>query len=365
MTKERARGPKRRAPTKADGSNVTETKETPKNALSVKEKTSLPAIKRNPSPRLPETPPKLSQKPGTPTKSSELASKFGQKLQTPTSEKTEKAKPLTPAKSPLLRATSASNLGDAALAQSTITKSPSSERALSLPESSMSSPSSRTISRISSREEFSSSPSRHTSTIASVHEQDEVEEPIPVTRTTTASWRSLEAPVISKPSSFISRRNGDGLGIEIAMGPSPTNTDSLVSPLEASRSTEDPSQLFSGFFVGPSVKPEGLGLDIVAILSSNRPTPTGNVKTLKIELSEITGFGKLQPVPQQFENVLFNESMYVCVHIFETNAGLKGKEVYFWSGDKVSEPAVEDALLFARKMARENDGKLVRVCPGD
>lgn len=99
----------------------------------------------------------------------------------------------------------------------------------------------------------------------------------------------------------------------------------------------------------------------MAILSSSRPGPAENVKTLNIELSEITGDGKLQPVSQQHENVLFDECMYVCLHTFGTASGTKGKEVYLWSGDKVSEPAVEDALLFARKMARDNDGKLVGI----
>lgn len=99
----------------------------------------------------------------------------------------------------------------------------------------------------------------------------------------------------------------------------------------------------------------------MAILSSNRPGPSENVKTLKTELLEITGYGKLQPVSQQHENVLFDESMYVCLHTFEASSGVKGKEVYLWSGDKVSEPAVEDALIFARKMAKDNDGKLVRL----
>lgn len=99
----------------------------------------------------------------------------------------------------------------------------------------------------------------------------------------------------------------------------------------------------------------------MTILSSNRPGPAENVKTLKTELSEITGYGKLEPVSQEHENLLFDESMYVCLHTFETASGTEGKEVYLWSGDKVSEPAVEDALLFARKMARDNDVKLVRL----
>lgn len=356
MTKARARGPKRRAPAKAEDSDLPEA---PQNTLAVKEKVSLPAAKRVPSPRLPETPLKSSSKPSTPSKSSELASKFGQKAETPTSEKTEKVKPPTPAKSPLLRASSASNLKETAFGQSLATKSPSGERALSLPEPSGSS--SRTISGVSPREEFST-PSRRTSAVAGVHEQDEDEEPTGAVRR-AASWKSSESPAISKPSSFVSKRNGESLKIEATTGSLPSVSDDLTSPLEAPRSSEDPSQLFGEFFVGSSVKAPKLDLDIMAILSSNRPASAENVKTLKVDLSEITGFGKLQSVPQQLENVLFDESMYVCLHVFEAT-GMRGKEVYFWSGDKVSEPAVEDALLFARKMARDNDGKLVRILFG-
>lgn len=311
MTKARARGPKRRAPTKAEGSYVATAGETSQDTRSVGDKFSLPEIKQMPSPRLPETPLKQSPKFSTPSKPSDLELKFSHKIQTLTSEKTEKVKPPTPAKSPLLRATSASDLGNTALAHSPTIRPPPVERALSLPEPSIS----------------------------------------------LSSWQSPGSPVISKTSS---RRNGDDLKIETTVRPLPTIPDDLVSPLEAPRSSEDPSQLFGGFFAGSSAKTQRLDLDTMAILSSNRPGPVGDIKTLKTELLEITEHGKLQPVSQRHENMLFDESMYVCLHTFGTVLGTKGKEVYLWSGDKVSESAVEDALLFARKMARDNDGKLVR-----
>lgn len=270
--------------------------ETSLNVLSVGEKFLLPEIKRVPSPRLAETPPKQSPR-------------------FTTSEKTEKVKPPTPAKSPLLRATSASNLKEDTPANPPATEPPSVEGALSLPEPSVSSD----------------------------------------------SWRLSESSIFSKQSLFSPKRNGDDLKIETAVRSLPTIPDDLVSPLEAPRGTEDPSQLFGGFFAGSSTKTPKLNLDIMTILSSNRLGPAENVKTLKTELLEITGYGKLQPVSQQHENVLFDESMYVCLHAFEASSGMKGNEVYLWSGDKVSEPAVEDALIFARKMARDNDGKLVRL----
>lgn len=346
MTKARARGPKRRAPTKAEGSDVPEV--TSKNTLSVKETiSSSPGIKRIPSPKLPETPLKPSSKPSTPSKPLDLVSKFSPKVETPPSQKTEKVKPLTPAKSPLLRATSASNLRDAA--QSPIAKLPSSERALSLPEPSVLSAASSLTPRISSKEGYSASSSQRSSAIPSLDEKDE-DGPASIVKNATATWgRSLRSSGISKQTSFFSKRNGEGLAKE----------DSL-SPLEAPRSSEsDPSRIFGKFFTGPSRKMPKLDLDVSGILSAGRTGPVEEVKSLKTELSEITGYGKLQPVPQEYENVLFDESMYVCVHTYKTPLGAKGTEVYLWSGDKVSEPAVEDALLFARKMAREHDGKLV------
>lgn len=338
MTKARARGPKRRAPTKAEGPDLP-AKETPRSTPSAREATSSPVIKQQSpqiSPRLiaPYRPfdlvPKLSPKTETSAGHPQFAS-------TPKDvPKTEKVKPPTPAKSPLLKAASASSLREMFTQQSSGTKSPLSEKSLFLPEASLSSP---TTSRVSL--------SRHTSANPNINELDEDEDPASI------KAKNWGAPAISRTSSFVSRGDED----------SNEDGDSLA-PLETTRSRDEPSQIFGGFFKGPATKTPRLNLDISGILMAGHKDTTEEVQSLKTELSEITGYGKLQPVPQEYENVLFDESMYVCIHTFKTRLGAKGTEVYLWSGDKVSEPAVEDALLFARKLARENDGKLIRLRQG-
>ncbi|KAH0614048.1 uncharacterized protein H6S33_005934 [Morchella sextelata] len=344
MTKARARGPKRRAPTKFEGSDVLPAKEAPRSTPSAKDIFSSPVIKQ----QAPQTSPKpITPKPITFSKPFDLVPKLSPKVETATGHpqfasapkdapKTEKVKPPTPAKSPLLKATSASSLREMFTQQSSGTKSPLSEKSLVLPEPSLSS---SATSRISL--------SRRTSTNPNINELNEDEEPASIK---TKSWG---APAISRTSSFVSRGDDDDEDDE----------DSLA-PLENTRSRDEPSQIFGGFFKGSVTKTPRLDLDISGILMANRKDTTEEVQSLKTELSEITGYGKLQPVPQEYENVLFDESMYVCIHTFKTQLGAKGTEVYLWSGDKVSEPAVEDALLFARKLARENDGKLIRLRQG-
>ncbi len=50
--------------------------------------------------------------------------------------------------------------------------------------------------------------------------------------------------------------------------------------------------------------------------------------------------------------------MYLCIHSFESLTGSVATEVYLWGGDGVSEAAMEDAQLFCRKEARENNARL-------
>lgn len=87
------------------------------------------------------------------------------------------------------------------------------------------------------------------------------------------------------------------------------------------------------------------------------------IHTLKRHIWEITGGGKRQELPINQEYVLYEGSMYVCVHLFEAQ-GSNGCEVYLWCGDDVPEAAFEDAQLFARKIARENSSKLQVIRQG-
>lgn len=87
------------------------------------------------------------------------------------------------------------------------------------------------------------------------------------------------------------------------------------------------------------------------------------IRTVKRQIWEMTGDGKKQELPVNQEYVLYEGSMYVCVHLFEAD-GSNHAEVYLWCGDDVSEAALDDAQLFARKVARENSCKLQVIRQG-
>lgn len=87
------------------------------------------------------------------------------------------------------------------------------------------------------------------------------------------------------------------------------------------------------------------------------------IRTVKRQIWEMTGDGKKQELPINQEYVLYEGSMYVCVHLFEADR-INHAEVYLWCGDDVSEAALDDAQLFARKVARENSCKLQVIRQG-
>ena len=80
-------------------------------------------------------------------------------------------------------------------------------------------------------------------------------------------------------------------------------------------------------------------------------------KTLNHQIWEVQGDGKRIALPPGQEHILYEESMYISVHTFESDKGSKTTEAYLWAGDSVSDAAIEDAQLFYRKVARENGAK--------
>ena len=126
---------------------------------------------------------------------------------------------------------------------------------------------------------------------------------------------------------------------------------------------------FSTFFDSiPSSHPEA-SIDTHAILTSHAsakyPNGTGKIKTLRKQIWELTSSGKKLPVPSQQEHILFEESMYLCTHVFgHPIMGTRTTEIYLWCGDGVATSAIEDAQLFARKAAKENGGTLIVLKQG-
>ncbi|KAL4909794.1 hypothetical protein BDW74DRAFT_165174 [Aspergillus multicolor] len=88
------------------------------------------------------------------------------------------------------------------------------------------------------------------------------------------------------------------------------------------------------------------------------------IRTLKKQVWEITGEGNKQDLPVNQEYILYEGAMYLCVHSFEEEDGNTRSEVQLWRGDDVWGGAVDAALPFARKVARENSCKLEIISQG-
>lgn len=94
------------------------------------------------------------------------------------------------------------------------------------------------------------------------------------------------------------------------------------------------------------------------LASSSSSSGSNKIKTLRKQIWEITGHGKSIPIPSHQEHILFEDSLYLCTHVFGTLTGTRTTEVYLWCGSGVAESAADDAQIFARKVAKENSGKL-------
>ncbi|WEW54836.1 hypothetical protein PRK78_000262 [Emydomyces testavorans] len=131
----------------------------------------------------------------------------------------------------------------------------------------------------------------------------------------------------------------------------------LASPVSPFPQTLDAAQIFTNFFgVPPSAKSK-VDIDPLAILSSI-PEPVPKTNTLRKQIWEFSNDGKRKDLPPNQEYILFEESMYLCIHTFKVASGSKTTQTHLWCGDGVSEAIIEDAQLFARKLARENNSKL-------
>ncbi|KAJ5596825.1 hypothetical protein N7450_003283 [Penicillium hetheringtonii] len=104
-------------------------------------------------------------------------------------------------------------------------------------------------------------------------------------------------------------------------------------------------------------------MDIDPQLMLMTKSDTAVVRTTKRQIWELTGDGKRQELPVNQEYVLYEGSMYLCVHLFEAQS-TSSSEVYLWCGDDIPEGAQDDAQLLARKIARENGCKLEVIRQG-
>ena len=149
-------------------------------------------------------------------------------------------------------------------------------------------------------------------------------------------------------------------------------TSSTLQPsrsIQPSRSTvsqpSEASKLFVAIFDETPSSRTDTNVDTQAVVNS-RASDGGSqkIKTLRKQIFEFTGNGVSVPVPSQQEHILFEDSLYLCTHVFGSASGQRTTEVYLWRGDGVSSSSVEDAQNFAKKVAKDSNGKLILLQQG-
>ncbi|KAI4190265.1 MAG: hypothetical protein L6R41_000878 [Letrouitia leprolyta] len=108
-----------------------------------------------------------------------------------------------------------------------------------------------------------------------------------------------------------------------------------------------------------------VNIDTPAVLASRiSASESDKIRTLRKQLWEVSSGGKLIPVSPDQSHILFEDSLYICHHVFGSLTGARTTEVYLWCGDGVATSAVEDAHIFARKEAKDHGGKLIVLQQG-
>ncbi|KAF2624842.1 hypothetical protein BU25DRAFT_372979, partial [Macroventuria anomochaeta] len=127
--------------------------------------------------------------------------------------------------------------------------------------------------------------------------------------------------------------------------------------------------IFAEFFDEPPVTEGQLpeSIDTVQVLHSPPfdLRPAGKVRTQRQEIHEITGDGKMLSIPPHEQHVLFQNSMYICTHVYSDAKGAKNTDVYLWAGNGIAESNIEDAQLFARNHAKQNQARLLILRQGN
>ena len=184
-------------------------------------------------------------------------------------------------------------------------------------------------------------------------------------QTPTPFARSLPTPPMLSPRSPKSPPLPGKKPPSIANRKPSNNLSPHARPQKNGSPTSEAARTISDFFGESAKSTTKLNVDTQAVIaccsSHNGPE---KIKTLRKQIFEVAGDGKLLPVPSQQEHILFEENIYICTHVFGGLSGTRTTEVYLWYGDCVPISAVEDSLLFARKVTKDNNGKLVTLKQG-
>lgn len=143
----------------------------------------------------------------------------------------------------------------------------------------------------------------------------------------------------------------------------PSRTITASPTRSSTKQSLETSVLLQDFF--GSDRPEReYHADAAELLMQRSNLAPPKIRTLNAQIFQFSADGKKQPVPAHHERTLFEHEMYLCTHSFHDEGGRKTLEVYFWTGDEVPEPAVQDAAVFVAREARSFGGKLINLKQG-
>ncbi|KAI1769041.1 hypothetical protein GGR53DRAFT_475481 [Hypoxylon sp. FL1150] len=198
------------------------------------------------------------------------------------------------------------------------------------------------------------------------HKNPIVSNPPSETLEATSSRRPL--PVIPMPESASASRP---LPMEPKKTPRPLPTPRPKSPARNASPTRSPtkqaaeaSTLLGDFFGPERPQRSKYNVDAAELLVHRPSIATSKIQTLSAQLFQFSADGKKLPIPTHHERTLFEREMYLCSHTFKDESGKKLTEVYFWAGDEIPHSTVEDASIFVSREAKALGGKLIKLKQG-
>lgn len=116
-------------------------------------------------------------------------------------------------------------------------------------------------------------------------------------------------------------------------------------------------------FFGPTRPRMDFTIDTAEVLM-NPPEVGAKIQTQEVQMYRLSGDGKKTAVSTQNARVLFDSEMYICAHSYNNAAGKGTVELYFWIGDEVPDATAQDAHIFAQKEAKAIGGRLLKLYQG-
>jgi hypothetical protein len=181
-----------------------------------------------------------------------------------------------------------------------------------------------------------------------------------------SSTPDIAAKNILTPASIVSNQRSTPTSPALARAGASSRPPSISIKIPPNSSpipqASEAASVFNDFFDEQPYIASEPEIDVLQMVNA-APFEEEKVSTLRIQVQEITGDGKIVPLPLNQEHILFENSMYLCAHSFSVGK-TKSTEVYFWIGQGVSRAAVEDAQIFAKSAAREHGGRWIPIYQG-